>query len=677
MRVSSRSLLFRVKRVKDILGNLQQALGNWARSASDSRWLNADAAQSIGEAEIATPGSLFDASQRPLVIALFGGTGVGKSTLLNRLAQSPIARASAERPTSRDITVYVHESVTVSRLPDEFPMAQMKTSIHQRAEWRNVMWVDMPDFDSVETGNRALVEQWLPHVDVVLYVVSPERYRDDEGWQLLLEHGRRHAWLFAMNHWDRGEQSQIDDFKQLLARAGLPDPMIFRTDSSGDPSGKSSGESSGESSIAPGAAANDGISDGSTAPGNDDFSDLETSIRELAEAQFITQLEERGVFQRLEELRQQGDSLQQRLGDPALMSALPEQWKAHWQRESSMLEKSLGWKIPTLAAQHARSQPGFFSGLLPRRSSLARRLLPGKIDALIGEPGTDDSKSDVSRDGDSGNEESRGGGSRNEISRNDGSRSDDSQTGSSQTVPGKSGSEASDQRRLKTANRSSTSDNSGLIDNSAVARIESSIERFLQDAVTSGALPMLIAQDKVSEVMGRLQGDLSEQVQDALNRSLAQPGTSLQRGSVKVLGWLSAVLPLAAMGWIGFRVVNGFVQGGSQPAQYLGSNFAINSAMLLALAWGVPALLRHRLMPSMERAAARGLQSGLERTFDEVDHRVRQQLEQAASEQQAMTNSYQALWSSDWPSSSEPSLPDRFRRLLLEPAEGVRANTQS
>ena len=146
----------------------------------------------------------------------------GKSALLNRIAGREIARSSAERPTSTGVSAYVHASVGIDRLPADFPMARLHTALHHEARWRDVLFIDMPDFDSVAAEHRALVDRWLPYIDVVLYTVSPERYRDDRGWRLLLEHGREHAWLFVVNHWDRGDPRQLEDFgRTLLADAGF------------------------------------------------------------------------------------------------------------------------------------------------------------------------------------------------------------------------------------------------------------------------------------------------------------------------------------------------------------------------------------------------------------------------------------------------------------------------
>ena len=90
-------------------------------------------------------------------------------------------------------------------------------------------------------------------------------------------------------------------------------------------------------------------------------------------------------------------------------------------------------------------------------------------------------------------------------------------------------------------------------------------------------------------------------------------------------------------GWIGFRVVNGFRLGGldgSQATDYLGSNFAVHSALLLGLAWLLPVFLQRKVKPSRERAAARGLRTGMQQALDQVEQAVRNNVAVAARERQ-------------------------------------------
>ena len=45
---------------------------------------------------------------RPLVVAIFGPTGSGKSTIVNTLAGRTISASGAVRPTTREAVVWVH-----------------------------------------------------------------------------------------------------------------------------------------------------------------------------------------------------------------------------------------------------------------------------------------------------------------------------------------------------------------------------------------------------------------------------------------------------------------------------------------------------------------------------------------------------------------------------------------
>jgi GTPase SAR1 family protein len=168
--------------------SLQRDALAWAQRAAALGWLNFGQVAQFATLEQESPDTLFEgATRRPLVVAFFGGTGVGKSTLLNRLAGQEVARTGVVRPTSREISVYLHESVRLKPLPAHLPVDRVQMVYHRSEAYRDVLWVDMPDFDSTDHSNHELAIKWLPHIDVLIYVVSPERYRDDRGWRMLLQ----------------------------------------------------------------------------------------------------------------------------------------------------------------------------------------------------------------------------------------------------------------------------------------------------------------------------------------------------------------------------------------------------------------------------------------------------------------------------------------------------------
>ena len=238
------------------------------------RWLFdvAEDSEIAGDPLRFRPSDLFSNVERPLVVGLFGGTGVGKSSLLNRLADAEIARTGVVRPTSMEITVYLHESIEISALPAHFPRENISENRHLRQQFASVMWIDMPDFDSDETQNREQVLQWLPHIDLLIYVVSPERYKDQQGWHLLQQFGFRHAWLFVMNHWDRAQDLQHSDFNKLLVKTGFDSPRIFRTVCNGE------------------------------FHSQDEFEQLSEYVSRLSERKYISLLDERGWLNRLQAL---------------------------------------------------------------------------------------------------------------------------------------------------------------------------------------------------------------------------------------------------------------------------------------------------------------------------------------------------------------------------------------
>ena len=281
---------------------------DWSRRAVQAGWIDKDRAELLELIEEKTPDTLFSAPEtRPLIVAFLGGTGVGKSSLINRLAGGPIARTGVERPTSREVTLYYHQSVLLQNLP----LDNIKLSAHDDPQKKNVIWIDMPDMDSTEVKNKQLVLDWLPHIDLLIYVVSPERYKDNKAWQLLLAEGGRHAWIFILNQWDRGQTEQYQDFKHQLTKAGFDDPIILRTICT-----------AGEKDSLP-----------------DEFSQLEQTIQQLTDENIVSQLELRGLQVRRTELKQKLQTSLIDLGQEGAYQKVQDEWIAIWHTTADKLQQ--------------------------------------------------------------------------------------------------------------------------------------------------------------------------------------------------------------------------------------------------------------------------------------------------------------------------------------------------
>ena len=113
----------------------------------------------------------------PLVAVLFGGTGTGKSTLLNALAGAALAETGERRPTTQEPTVY-HPS---RGLLSDFGPARYIPSEHLDS----LVLIDMPDTDSIRTEHAERVQELLRQADVVLFCGTQQKYANEKSIALL------------------------------------------------------------------------------------------------------------------------------------------------------------------------------------------------------------------------------------------------------------------------------------------------------------------------------------------------------------------------------------------------------------------------------------------------------------------------------------------------------------
>ncbi len=304
--------------MKDKFQTLFSETQLWAENAATAGWVRSQDVLALKKTQEIQIEKLFkEHGRRPLIIAFFGGTGVGKSTLLNRLAGENIARVGVTRPTSMEVTLYLHEVYKNEILPEELPTQDTTIAYHAQENRRLVAWLDLPDFDSTEQHNKALVQAWLPYIDWMIYVVSPDRYHDEIGWRYLQERAHRHAWIFVMNHWDEGKPEQIDDLRSRLIGAGFSKPVILRSVCvKGDY--------------------------------EDDFSQLEKIINDSIHEYGITILQELGLQAHIEEVFTQLQNFHDVIGDSEDWQALYAEWTAISNKKLDVLNQQLTQNANTI-----------------------------------------------------------------------------------------------------------------------------------------------------------------------------------------------------------------------------------------------------------------------------------------------------------------------------------------
>jgi len=138
-----------------------------------------------------------------LVVGLLGGTGVGKSTLMNRLAGSDIASAGFRRPHTDKVLVYAHQDAPRPVFIEQ-PSLPLRVIEHQAGPIKQVLLCDLPDFDSLVAEHSETVNAFLMHLDLLVWVTSPEKYADRRMYALMRQVPKAGSnFVFVLNKADQ------------------------------------------------------------------------------------------------------------------------------------------------------------------------------------------------------------------------------------------------------------------------------------------------------------------------------------------------------------------------------------------------------------------------------------------------------------------------------------------
>jgi 50S ribosome-binding GTPase len=228
---------------KGDLGGCLEALERVAEAA-ERLGLDATAARETlanARTRLGFPGTAF-------VCALAGGTGAGKSSLLNALAGREVSRPGATRPVTAEPVAWVPADAAAELGPLLRWVGVDQVVSHHDSRFSDLCLLDLPDYDSVEARHRATVDQVLPRVDAVCWVLDPEKYNDrvlHEDYLRPLAHHADRA-VFVVNRRDvigdaRQAAALTADLRRTLEVDGIRGRPVFVV-SADPPDGADHGE---------------------------------------------------------------------------------------------------------------------------------------------------------------------------------------------------------------------------------------------------------------------------------------------------------------------------------------------------------------------------------------------------------------------------------------------------
>ncbi len=177
-------------------------------------WPPARAAQTLVKRMLARANALRVRWEAPLAVATLGGTGTGKSTLVNALCGDEVTSAGRQRPTTQQPQLICRAEVELAELGIDPRSVDV---VHRElAALRDLVLVDCPDPDTTEDEsapagtNLARMRALLPHCDVLLVTSTQQKYRDARLIDELATAAPGARLVFVQTHADLDDDIRAD-----------------------------------------------------------------------------------------------------------------------------------------------------------------------------------------------------------------------------------------------------------------------------------------------------------------------------------------------------------------------------------------------------------------------------------------------------------------------------------
>lgn len=180
-------------------------------------------------------GRRLEVSGDATVVALGGATGSGKSSAFNALSGTELAVAGVRRPTTFRAMAISFGADAADDLLDwlDIPTRHnVQAGENAAADLDGLVLLDLPDHDSTELSHRQEVDRLVELVDMLVWIVDPQKYADAALHDRYLKPLARYApvMMVVLNQIDRLTTEECErclrDLRRLLDSEGLEQAEI-------------------------------------------------------------------------------------------------------------------------------------------------------------------------------------------------------------------------------------------------------------------------------------------------------------------------------------------------------------------------------------------------------------------------------------------------------------------
>jgi GTP-binding protein EngB required for normal cell division len=169
------------------------------------------------------------------VVALAGATGSGKSSTFNALADEQVSAVGVRRPTTATTTAVVWGADDAAEVLGWLRVPVRHRATSDRDGFDGLVLLDLPDHDSTEVAHHLEVDRLVDMVDLLVWVVDPQKYADAALHERYLRPLATHrdVMLVVLNHVDEVPEERraavLEDVRRLLRQDGLEGVPLLAT----------------------------------------------------------------------------------------------------------------------------------------------------------------------------------------------------------------------------------------------------------------------------------------------------------------------------------------------------------------------------------------------------------------------------------------------------------------